>query len=46
MEGNQIHSFYPNEEIEEDDEEEDIWRAQREKEDRVDEQRKVNKPAY
>ena len=46
MEGNQIHSFYPTEKIEEDDEEEDILRAEREIEDWVDEQRKVDIPAY
>ena len=45
MECNQIHSFYPNEEAE-DDEQEDIWRTQRELDDRVEEQKNLDKPAY
>ena len=38
MECNQIHIFYPPEEAEEDDKEEDLWRAQRELNDWVEEQ--------
>ena len=40
MECNQIHRFYPNEEAENDDEE-DIWRTQRELDDWVEEQRNL-----
>ena len=45
MECNQMHSFYPKEEGE-NDEDEDIWRAQRELDACFDEQRNLDEPAY
>ena len=46
IEINQIHRFYKREEIEEDDGDENIWRAQRELDDWVEEQRNLDKPTY
>ena len=45
MECNQIHSFYPKEETEKD-EEEDMGRVQRKLDDSVEEQRNLDKPTY
>ena len=44
MECNQIHNFYPNEDAEQNDDEEDIWRAQRQIEVWVEEQRNLDEP--
>ena len=46
IENIQIHSFYPYEEHEEDDEEEDIWRAHGKSNDWVQKYRNSDKPAY
>ena len=46
MECNQIHSFYSLEEAEEDNEEKDRWRAQRELDNWVEEQKNLDKPTY
>ena len=46
MEFNQIHSFYPNEDFDKDDKEEDLWKAQREVDDWVEEQRNLYEHAY
>ena len=46
MECNQIHSFQPIEESEEEDEVVDTWRAQREFDDCVEEQRNLDKSSY
>ena len=46
MECNQIHSFCPIEKGEEDDDQVDIWRAQRELDDWVEEEMNLDKPTY
>ena len=46
MQCSQIHCFYPNEEGEQDDDDEDECRAQRELDHWVEEQKNFEKPAY
>ena len=46
MASNQIHNLYPSVQAEEDDGDEDIWRAQRQLDDWVEEQKDLYKQAY
>ena len=46
MDCNQIHSFYPNEEAEEHDEEEYVWRTHRELDDCVEEKMNLDESVY
>ena len=45
MECNQIHSFYPDEEVEVDDGGDDIWRDQRDLHDWAEERKNLDEPA-